>query len=223
MTRIHRLYGSLLSRKRVSDVNIVDDLDSLKNTKELSRENRYPEGEEPDSQSLFPELDHGRFRHHEGEEDQEIDKEAIGLIEGPAIDENKYGTDYGRADSAIPRDPAKKDLLRASKSAQAYLSGFPYEAIVSIRVQSKRDNSVESGTSILEIDVIDGATVSLAAKHPRLNIRYEQVVSVKDLQYMLGNNLIGINGRYGDAYMNIIRPDRTEDILVWLDEALQSM
>lgn len=32
-------------------------------------------------------------------------KEAVGLIEGPVIDENIHGNDFGRADQAIPRSP----------------------------------------------------------------------------------------------------------------------
>ena len=35
--------------------------------------------------------------------DDEIEKDAVGLIEGPTIDENAYGTDFSRADQAIPR------------------------------------------------------------------------------------------------------------------------
>lgn len=42
-------------------------------------------------------------------EDQE--RGAVGLIEGPVMDENKYSIDYGRADSAIPRPPDKEHIL----------------------------------------------------------------------------------------------------------------
>ena len=35
--------------------------------------------------------------------DDEIEKDAVGLMEGPVVDENIHGTDYSRADQAIPR------------------------------------------------------------------------------------------------------------------------
>lgn len=40
-----------------------------------------------------------------------VDKDAVGLIEGPAIDENAYGADFSRADQAIPRPPGKDKLI----------------------------------------------------------------------------------------------------------------